>query len=306
MRNLLSIKDLSKEEIILLIEQGFYFKEINKRPIKKVPTLRGKTVVTCFYEPSTRTRLSFEIAAKRLSADTMNISKSGSSVEKGETLVDTVKNIEAMSLDLLIMRHPATGAPHLASQVLKCPVVNAGDGINEHPTQALLDAMTIYEKRKTLDGLKVIIIGDILHSRVARSNIFLLNKFNIDIYVYAPPMMLPKDIEKLNVKVVKDLKKEIKNADVVMMLRVQMERQSRALFPSIREYSNFYGFSYNMLQYLKKDAILMHPGPINRGVELNHFAADSEFSVILDQVENGVALRMAVLYMLIGSSKIEN
>ena len=306
MHNLLSTKSLGKDEIISLIEQGFYFKEINQRSIKKVPTLRGKTIVTCFYEPSTRTRLSFEIAAKRLSADTMNISKSGSSVEKGESLIDTVKNIESMSLDLLIMRHPATGAPHLAAEVLNCPVVNAGDGINEHPTQALLDAMTIYEKKKTLDGLKIVIAGDILHSRVARSNIFLLSKFNSEIYIYAPPMMLPKYIEKLNVKIVKDFKKEIKDADVVMMLRVQMERQNRALFPSIREYSNFFGFSFEMLNYMKKDAILMHPGPINRGVELNHFAADSECSVILDQVENGVALRMAVLYKLIGTSKTES
>ncbi len=306
MYNLLSIKNLDKDEIISLIEQGFYFKEINQRSIKKVPTLRGKTIVTCFYEPSTRTRLSFEIAAKRLSADTMNISKSGSSVEKGESLIDTVKNIESMSLDLLIMRHPATGAPHLAAEVLNCPVVNAGDGINEHPTQALLDAMTIYEKKKTLDGLKIVIAGDILHSRVARSNIFLLSKFNSEIYIYAPPMMLPKDIEKLNVKIIKNFKNEIKDADVVMMLRVQMERQNRALFPSIREYSNFFGFSFEMLNYMKKDAILMHPGPINRGVELNHFAADSECSVILDQVENGVALRMAVLYKLIGTSKTES
>ncbi len=301
MDNLLSINDLNREQIISIIKQAFYFKDINKRPIKKVPTLRGKTIVTCFYEPSTRTRLSFEIAAKRLSADTMNISKSGSSVEKGESLIDTVKNIEAMSLDLLVMRHFATGAPHLAAKFLNCPVVNAGDGINEHPTQALLDAMTIYERKKTLDGLKIVIVGDILHSRVARSNIFLLSKFNSEISIFAPPMMLPRGIEKLKVKVIKNLKQEIKNADVVMMLRVQMERQNKSLFPSIREYSNFFGFSYNMLKYLKPDSLLMHPGPINRGVELSHLAANSKFSVILDQVENGVAVRMAILYMLMGN-----
>ncbi len=301
LKNLLSIKSLSKENILFILNQAITFKEINQRVIKKVPTLRGKTIVTCFYEPSTRTRLSFEIAAKRLSADTLNLSKSGSSIEKGESLIDTVKNIEAMKADLLIMRHPATGAPQLADKVLECPVVNAGDGINEHPTQALLDAMTILEKRGSLDNLNIIIVGDILHSRVARSNIFLLSKFGASIKIYAPPMMLPKGIEKLNIEIISNLKEHLGEADVVMMLRVQMERQSKSLFPSIREYSRFFGFSFEMLNYLKKDAILMHPGPINRGVELNHSVADSEFSVILDQVENGVALRMAVIYLLIGA-----
>ena len=246
--------------------------------------------------------MSFEIAGKRLSADTVNISKSGSSVEKGETLIDTVKNLQVMGMDILVIRHPASGSSELAAKVLDCPVVNAGDGINEHPTQALLDAMTIIEKKGSLDNLTVLIAGDILHSRVARSNIYLLSKFNVHIKIFAPPMMVPKDIERLNVEIVKDLKNEIKEADVVMMLRVQMERQQKALFPSIREYSRFFGFKREYLNFIKKDAILMHPGPINRGIELNHFAADSKFSVILEQVENGVALRMAVLYLLSGIS----
>ena len=300
--NLISVKALSKENIIKILEQAISFKEINRRAIKKVPALRGKTVVTCFYEPSTRTRLSFEIAAKRLSADTLNLSKSGSSIEKGESLIDTVKNIEAMKADLLIMRHPATGAAHLASDVLTCPVINAGDGINEHPTQALLDAMTILEKRGSLDNLNILIVGDILHSRVARSNIYLLNKFGAKIKVYAPPMMLPRNIEHLNVEKTYDFKEAIGNSDVVMLLRVQMERQNKSLFPSVREYSKYFGFSYNMLEYLKDDAILMHPGPINRGVELDTVSADSKYSVILEQVENGVALRMAIIYMLIGGN----
>jgi aspartate carbamoyltransferase catalytic subunit len=303
LENLVTINGLSSDEILQLIEQAFSLKEINKRQIKKVPTLRGRTIVTCFYEPSTRTRMSFEIAAKRLSADTVNISKAGSSVEKGETLIDTVKNLESMAMDLLIIRHPASGAAYLASKVLDCPVINAGDGINEHPTQALLDAMTIIEHKKSLDNLNILIVGDILHSRVARSNIFLLKKFNVNIKIYAPPMMIPKNIDKLNVEVVKDFKKAIKESDVVMMLRVQMERQNRAIFPSIREYSRFFGFTYECLKYMKKDALLMHPGPINRGVELNHFAANSTHSVILNQVENGVAIRMAVLYALSGMAQ---
>ncbi len=301
-KNLLSINHFSKNDIEYIIEQAFSFKEINRRAIKKVPTLRGKTVVTCFYEASTRTRMSFEIAAKRLSADTVNISKSGSSVEKGETLIDTVKNIEAMGVDVLIMRHPASGAPFLASEHLQCPVINAGDGINEHPTQALLDAMTIKEKKGSLEGLNIIIAGDILHSRVARSNIYLLSKFGADINILTPPMMRPRELEKLNVTVIEDFENAVKKADVVMLLRVQMERQKKSLFPSLREYSKFFGFSYNLLKYMKDDALLMHPGPINRGVELNHFAADSEKSVILEQVENGVAMRMAVLYLVSGGN----
>ncbi len=297
-KNLVSIRDLSKEEIEFILEQAKSFKEINQRVIKKVPTLRGKTIVTCFYEPSTRTRLSFEIAAKRLSADTLNFSASTSSVKKGETFLDTLKNIEALKSDIVIIRHPVSGACKFASKILQASVVNAGDGINEHPTQALLDAFTIIEKKGKIEGLNIIIAGDILHSRVARSNIFLLTKLGANVKVYSPPMMTPRNIEDLGVKVVKDFREEIKEADVVMMLRVQLERQNKALFPSVREYSKFFGFQKKYLDYLKKDAIIMHPGPMNRGVEISSDVADSDKSVILEQVENGIAVRMAILYLL--------
>ena len=299
-KDLVSIRDLTKEEIKFILDQAKSFKEINQRAIKKVPTLRGKTVVTCFYEPSTRTRLSFEIAAKRLSADTLNFSSSTSSVKKGETFLDTLKNIEALKSDVVIIRHPASGACKFASKILKASVINAGDGINEHPTQALLDAFTILEKKGKIEGLNIIIAGDILHSRVARSNIFLLTKLGANVKVYSPPMMTPKEIEFLGVKAIKDFKNEIKDADVVMMLRVQLERQNKALFPSVREYSKFFGFKKEYLQFLKDEAIIMHPGPMNRGVEISSEVADSERSVILEQVENGIAVRMAVLYLLIG------
>ena len=299
-KDLVSIRDLTKEEIKFILEQTKSFKEINQRAIKKVPTLRGKTVVTCFYEPSTRTRLSFEIAAKRLSADTLNFSSSTSSVKKGETFLDTLKNIEALKSDVVIIRHPASGACKFASKILKASVINAGDGINEHPTQALLDAFTILEKKGKIDGLNIIIAGDILHSRVARSDIFLLTKLGANVKVYSPPMMTPKEIEFLGVKAIKDFKNEIKEADVIMMLRVQLERQNKALFPSVREYSKFFGFKKEYLQFLKDAAIIMHPGPMNRGVEISSEVADSERSVILEQVENGIAVRMAVLYLLIG------
>ncbi len=299
-KDLVSIRDLTKEEIKFILEQTKSFKEINQRAIKKVPTLRGKTVVTCFYEPSTRTRLSFEIAAKRLSADTLNFSSSTSSVKKGETFLDTLKNIEALKSDVVIIRHPASGACKFASKILKASVINAGDGINEHPTQALLDAFTILEKKGKIEGLNIIIAGDILHSRVARSNIFLLTKLGANVKVYSPPMMTPKEIEFLGVKAIKDFKNEIKEADVIMMLRVQLERQNKALFPSVREYSKFFGFNKEYLQFLKDDAIIMHPGPMNRGVEISSKVADSNRSVILEQVENGIAVRMAILYLLIG------
>ncbi len=299
-KDIISIKDLTVEEIKFILEQAKSFKEINQRAIKKVPTLRGKTVITCFYEPSTRTRLSFEIAAKRLSADTLNFSASTSSVKKGETFADTLKNIEALKSDIVIIRHPASGACKFASKVLNASVVNAGDGINEHPSQALLDAFTIMEKKGKIEGLNIIIAGDILHSRVARSNIFLLTKLNANVKVYGPPMMMPREIESLGVKVVKDFQEEIKEADVVMMLRVQMERQNKSLFPSIREYAKYFGFHYNYLNLMKQDAIIMHPGPMNRDVEINSSVADSDKSVILEQVENGIAVRMAILYLLIG------
>ncbi len=299
-KDLVSIRDLTKEEIEFILKQAQSFKEINERAIKKVPTLRGKTVVTCFYEPSTRTRLSFEVAAKRLSADTLNFSASTSSVKKGETFLDTLKNIEALKSDVVIIRHPASGACKFASKVLKASVVNAGDGINEHPTQALLDAYTIIEKKGQIKGLNIIIAVDILHSRVARSNIFLLTKLGANVKVYAPPMMMPRDIEETGVKIVKNFREEIKVADVVMMLRVQLERQNKALFPSIREYAKFFGFKKEYLENLKDDAIIMHPGPMNRGVEISSEVADSDKSVILEQVENGIAVRMAILYLLIG------
>ena len=301
-KDLVSIKDLSKDEILFIINQAKSFKEINQRAIKKVPTLRGKTVVTCFYEPSTRTRLSFEVAAKRLSADTLNFSASTSSVKKGESFLDTLKNIEALKSDIVIIRHPASGACRFASKILNASVVNAGDGINEHPTQALLDAFTIIEKKGEIKDLNVIIAGDILHSRVARSNIFLLTKLGANVKIFAPPMMLPKNIETLGVKTIKNFKDAIKDADVVMMLRVQLERQNKSLFPSVREYSRFFGFQKDFLFQIKDDAIIMHPGPMNRGVEISSEVADSDKSVILEQVENGIAIRMAILYLLAGIS----
>jgi len=302
MKHLISSEDISVETFKEIYETSKIVKKALREGRKKFSVLRSKCVVNLFFEPSTRTRSSFEKAGKFLGADVINISVSTSSVKKGETLIDTVKNIEAMGVDVLIMRHPASGAPFLASQHLQCPVINAGDGINEHPTQALLDAMTIKEKKGSLEGLNIIIAGDILHSRVARSNIYLLSKFGADINILSPPMMRPRELEKLNVTVIEDFENAVKKADVVMLLRVQMERQKKSLFPSLREYSKFFGFSYELLKYMKDDALLMHPGPINRGVELNHFAADSEKSVILEQVENGVAMRMAVLYLVSGGN----
>ncbi len=303
-KDLVSIRELKEDEIYHIIEQAKSFKEINQRPIKKVPTLRGKTIVTCFYEPSTRTRLSFEIAAKRLSADTLNFSSATSSVKKGETFLDTLKNIEALKTDIVIIRHPVSGAVKFASKFLSCSVINAGDGINEHPTQALLDAFTIIEHKGKIENLNVIIIGDILHSRVARSNIYLLTKLGANVKVFGPPMMIPKDIVKLNVKPIVSFnifKKELEKADVVMMLRIQLERQKKRIFPSIREYAKFFGFSYKYLKYLNDDAIIMHPGPMNRGVEIDSKVADSNKSVILEQVENGIAIRMAILFLLTAS-----
>ena len=303
-KDLVSIRELKEDEIYHIIEQAKSFKEINQRPIKKVPTLRGKTIVTCFYEPSTRTRLSFEIAAKRLSADTLNFSSGTSSVKKGETFLDTLKNIEALKTDIVIIRHPVSGAVKFASKFLSCSVINAGDGINEHPTQALLDAFTIIEHKGKIENLNVIIIGDILHSRVARSNIYLLTKLGANVKVFGPPMMIPKDIVKLNVKPIVSFnifKKELEKADVVMMLRIQLERQKKRIFPSIREYAKFFGFSYKYLKYLNDDAIIMHPGPMNRGVEIDSKVADSNKSVILEQVENGIAIRMAILFLLTAS-----
>lgn len=302
-KDLLSIRQLSVEDIKLIIETAASFKEISLRDIKKVPTLRGKTIVNFFYEPSTRTRTSFEVAAKRLSADTLSLSGSTSSLVKGETLIDTAKNLEAMNPDLVVIRHSSSGAPHLIARHIKAGVINAGDGTNEHPTQALLDLYTIWEKKGRIEGLKVCIIGDIQHSRVARSNIIALTMMGAEVTVSGPPTMLPAYFRSMGVKIVHDPKEAIKDKDVVMALRIQLERQGGQLIPSLREYARFFGISNEDLRRAKDEVILMHPGPINRGVELDPETADGPRSVILEQVTNGVAVRMAILYLLIGGAK---
>jgi len=297
-KDLLGLQDLSKEEIELILKTAQSFKEVSERPVKKVPALRGKTVVNLFFEPSTRTRTSFELAAKRLSADIVNIAMQASSVSKGETFKDTAKNIEAMKIDIIIMRHSASGAPHMLAKSVKSSVINAGDGSHEHPTQALLDMFTIKEKKKKIKGLKVSIVGDITHSRVARSNIWGLNKLGAEVTVCGPKTLIPAEIEKMGVKATCDLKEAIKDADVVNVLRIQHERQKKGLLPSIREYVNKFGINQDILKEAGKDLIIMHPGPINRGVELTPGVADGPHSVILDQVTNGIAVRMAVLYLI--------
>lgn len=302
-KDLLGIADLTKEEILFVLDTAESFKDVSKRDIKKVPTLRGKTVITLFYEPSTRTRTSFEIAAKRLSADTINISASTSSYVKGETLKDTAKNLEAMKPDVTIIRHSMPGAPHMLSQIIDSSVINGGDGAHEHPTQALLDLFTMREKKGTVEGLKVVIVGDIIHSRVARSNIFALRNFGTDIVCCGPPTMLPPHIEELGVTVEYNLKKAVRDADVIMMLRIQKERGGVNYIPSIKEYSALFGLRAEHLSGAKKDVIIMHPGPMNRGVEIMDDVADGPYSVILEQVENGVAVRMAILYLLLGREK---
>ncbi|MGE4357488.1 MAG: aspartate carbamoyltransferase catalytic subunit [Candidatus Omnitrophota bacterium] len=297
-KDLLGLEDLSKEEIELILETADSFKEISLRPIKKVPTLRGKTVVLFFLEPSTRTRTSFELAAKRLSADTVNISANTSSIMKGESLRDTAKNIEAMKIDIIVIRHSSSGAPHLLAQLVDSSVINAGDGCHEHPTQALLDIFTIKEKKGKISGLKVSIIGDIAHSRVARSNIWGLTKLGAEVTVCGPPTLIPQGIEKFPVKVTYDIKNAIKDADVLNVLRIQLERQKSNLFPSLREYAINFGIDLEKLKLAKPDVLIMHPGPINRGVEISPEVADGPYSVILEQVTNGIAVRMAVLYLL--------
>jgi aspartate carbamoyltransferase catalytic subunit len=299
--HLLGIKNITKEDIQLIFETADNFKEVINRPIKKVPSLRDVTIANVFFENSTRTRLSFELAQKRLSADVINFSASTSSVKKGETLLDTVNNILAMKVDMIVMRHASPGAPHYLAKHIKANIINAGDGTHEHPTQALLDAYSIREKLKTVKGKKIAIIGDILHSRVALSNIFALKKLGADVLVCGPPTLLPKYISQLGVKVEWDLKKALEWCDVANVLRIQLERQQIKYFPSLREYSLYYGINKKILDSLKKEIILMHPGPINRGVELSSDAADSHHSIILDQVENGVAIRMAVMYLLAGA-----
>lgn len=306
-KHLLGIKDLTKDDISLILQTAEQFKEVLQRPIKKVPSLRDVTIVNLFFENSTRTRISFELAEKRLSADTINFSSSGSSVSKGETLLDTVNNILSMKVDMVVMRHSASGAPHFLAKHIPAAIINAGDGINEHPTQALLDALSIREKAGHLEGKKVAIIGDILHSRVAQSNIYLLKKMGAEVTVCGPPTLIPKYIsEALGVQVNYNLKKTLEWCDVANVLRIQLERQNQVLFSSLREYNLIYGIKRQMLDELKRDIIIMHPGPINRGVEIDSDVADSRQSIILQQVENGVAVRMAVLYLLAGRDASNN
>jgi aspartate carbamoyltransferase catalytic subunit len=299
-KDLLGIRELSKDEILFILNTSDSFKEISKRDIKKVPTLRGKTVITLFYEPSTRTRTSFEIAAKRLSADTINISSSTSSYVKGETLKDTAKNLESMRPDAIIIRHNMPGAPHMLAGIMGSSVINGGDGAHEHPTQALLDLYTMREKKGHIDGLKVVIVGDIAHSRVARSNILALKHFDTEIVCSGPPTMIPPYIEALGVKKEYNINKAVVGADVIMMLRIQKERGGISSIPSVKEYATLFGLKAEHIEKAKKDVIIMHPGPMNRGIEIAGEVADGPYSVILDQVENGVAVRMAVLYLLTG------
>jgi aspartate carbamoyltransferase catalytic subunit len=299
-KHLLGIKYLTTEDIQLIFETADNFKQIINRPIKKVPSLRDITIANAFFENSTRTRLSFELAEKRLSADVVNFSASSSSVTKGETLLDTVNNLIAMKVDMIVMRHPNPGSAYFLAQNVNACIINAGDGTHEHPTQALLDAFSMREKFGELQGLKVAIIGDILHSRVALSNIFCLTKLGAEVMVAGPPTLIPRFIESLGVKVEYDVEKALEWCDVANVLRIQMERQQGGYFPSTREYSLAYGVNKKRLEKLSKQITIMHPGPINRGVEIDSDVADSEHSIILDQVENGVAVRMAVLYLLAG------
>lgn len=300
-KDLLEIKGLGREEINYFLDTAESFKEVTGRDIKKVPTLRGKTVVNLFFEPSTRTRTSFELAAKRLSADVINFSVSTSSVTKGETLLDTARNIEAMRSDFIVIRHPSSGAPHLLAQQLKSSVINAGDGFHEHPTQALLDLFTIREKKGRIEGLKVVIIGDITHSRVARSNIYGLTRLGANVCVAGPPALIPVDIESTGVSVYYNLTEAIKDADVIMVLRIQSERQGKNYFPGLREYASLFCLTAEKLRCAKEDVMVMHPGPINRGIEIAPEVADGLSSVILEQVTNGIAVRMATLYLLSGN-----
>jgi len=304
-KDLLGIADLSPEEISLILDTAVAMKEIGTRQIKKVPALRGKTVVNLFFEPSTRTRTSFEIAEKRLSADTLNIAIASSSVVKGESLVDTALNLEAMSPHMIVLRHSSSGACHLLSRVCRSAIVNAGDGMHEHPTQALLDAFTIRERKKRLTGLKVAIIGDLLHSRVLRSNIHLLTKMGAHVWVCGPPTLMPADIARFGVTATSVVEEAVRDADVVMLLRIQLERMEGAYFPSLREYFSVFGMTDARLRLAQPDAIIMHPGPMNRGVEISSEVADGPYSVILDQVANGVAVRMAVLHLLASGSEHE-
>ena len=300
-KHLLGIKDLKTEDIQLILSTATQFKEVLQRPVKKVPTLRDVTIVNLFYENSTRTRISFELAEKRLSADVVNFTVSNSSAAKGETLLDTVNNILSMKVDMVVMRHSASGAPHYLAKHIDAAIINAGDGINEHPTQALLDAFSMQEKTGKLAGLKVAIIGDIMHSRVALSNIYLLKKMGAEVMVSGPPTLIPTYLQKaMDLRVEYNIDKALAWCDVANVLRIQLERQNQPLFSSLREYNLAYGITKNRLDKLNKEIVIMHPGPINRGVEIDSNVADSPHSIILDQVENGVAVRMACLYLLTG------
>ncbi|NLR57971.1 aspartate carbamoyltransferase catalytic subunit [Chitinophaga polysaccharea] len=305
-KHLLGIRDLQRQDIELIFQTADQFKEVLQRPIKKVPTLRDTTIVNLFFENSTRTRISFELAEKRLGADTINFSASGSSVSKGETLIDTVNNILSMKVDMVVMRHSASGAPHFLAKHINVPILNAGDGINEHPTQALLDAFSIRERLGSVEGKKIAICGDIMHSRVALSNIYCLKKLGAEVTVVGPPTLIPKYMAAaLGVNVSYNIREALEWCDVANVLRIQLERQNTPLFSSLREYSLAYGVNRELLDSLKKEVVIMHPGPINRGVEINSDVADSGQSIILDQVENGVAVRMAALYLLAGKKVTE-
>jgi aspartate carbamoyltransferase catalytic subunit len=299
-KDLLGIKEISVEDITLILETAAGFKDVLGRDIKKVPTLRGKTAVNLFFEPSTRTRTSFELAAKRLSTDVINFSVPTSSVVKGESLIDTALTVQALGADFIILRHPSAGVPHLLARKLRASVINAGDGANEHPTQALLDAFTIQEKKVGIEGLDIAIVGDIMHSRVAKSNIYSLTKLGAKIRLIGPPTLIPEEMKEIGVGVFHTMEKGLKDVDVVMMLRIQMERQGKGFFPSTEEYSKNWGLTPERLSLAKDDAIVMHPGPMNRGIEIASEIADGPQSVILEQVTNGLAVRMAVMYLLAG------
>lgn len=307
-KHLLGIKDLSKEEINLILETAHSFLEVSTRTIKKVPTLRGKSIVNFFVEPSTRTRASFELAAKRLSADVISITASASSLSKGESLIDTAKTLNAMKVDAVVIRHPAAGVSHLLAQQANFSVINAGDGAHEHPTQALLDLFTLNQKLGQVKGLKIAIVGDILHSRVARSNILAFTELGAEVYLVAPATLIPVEIEALDVQVFYSIDKVIKQVDVLYLLRLQLERQKECYLPSLREYAEFYGVTREKLKLGKESLVVMHPGPMNRGVEIASDVADLPISFVSDQVENGVAIRMALLYLLLGggSSEVSN
>ncbi len=304
-KDLLSIKQLSVEDIQLILDTAEALGQVADRPIKKVPTLRGKTVINLFFEPSTRTRSSFELAEKRLSADILNFSLSTSSVSKGETLLDTARNLESMAPDIIVIRHESAGTPHLLGRECRSSIINAGDGMHEHPTQALLDALTVRKVKGHIEGLKFAIIGDITHSRVARSDTILFHKMGAEVWVCGPPTLIPWDFHQLGARITGHIEEAIEGADVVMMLRLQNERQNEAFIPSTREYYNFYGLTRERMGWAKKDTIVMHPGPMNRGVEIDSDVADAAYSVILNQVANGIATRMAVLYLLSGNAGLK-